>query len=62
LIDTFRSLCASPLIGRPRKALRAGLRSFTHGNYIIFYHLTGPDIEIIRVIHGRRDLGRIFNN
>ncbi len=42
--------------------LRAGLRSFTHGNYIIFYRLIGPDIEIIRVIHGRRDLGRIFNN
>jgi len=50
-------------VDRSPEESTAGWLTIVHPrHYIIFYRLIGPDIEIIRVIHGRRDLGRIFNN
>ena len=47
-------------IGRPRDELRPGLRSFAVGNYVLFYLPVSDGIEIIRVLHGRRDIDAIF--
>jgi len=55
----FRTLSESPFIGRERKDLGAGLRSFAVGNYVIFYQpLGGNDggVEIVRVIEGHRNI------
>jgi toxin ParE1/3/4 len=48
----FHKLARSPFIGRERKDLAAGLRSFAVGNYVIFYQpLVGSNgVEIVRVI------------
>ena len=50
-------LVENPLAGRERRELRANLRSFRVGNYVIFYVPLPDGVEIIRVMHGRRDIG-----
>jgi toxin ParE1/3/4 len=53
-------LAASPAIGRPRHELHPGYRSFAIGSYVIFYQPIENGIEIVRVLHGRRDIDTIF--
>ncbi len=62
LTAVFDLLCDSPLIGRSRDEVETDLRSFVHGSYVAFYRVDPPDIEIVRVIHGRRDLTKIFEH
>ncbi|UWU92501.1 type II toxin-antitoxin system RelE/ParE family toxin [Bradyrhizobium sp. CB1015] len=49
-------LLENPLAGRERRELKAGLRSFAVGNYVIFYAPLPDGVEIIRVMHGRQDI------
>lgn len=50
-----------PKIGRKRDELAADLRSVAEGNYVIFYRLAGGGgVEVVRVLHGARDLPAIF--
>lgn len=59
--DKALTLAESPLIGRERKELLPGIRSFAIGNYVLFYQQIENGIEIIRVLHGARDVEAIFN-
>ncbi|MBR1091572.1 type II toxin-antitoxin system RelE/ParE family toxin [Bradyrhizobium manausense] len=54
--EIFEMLMENPLAGRERRELRAGLRSFPVGNYVIFYLPLPDGVEIIRVMHGRHDV------
>lgn len=47
-------------MGRDRAALSPGLRSFPHEDYVIFYKPARGGIEVVRVLHGARDLNRFF--
>ena len=49
-----------PETGRRRDELMPGLRSLPEGEYVIFYRVTKVQVEIVRILHGRRDLSRIF--
>lgn len=51
-----RLLARSPELGRPRVELAPGLRSFPVAPYVIFYRITSRGIEIIRILHGSRDI------
>lgn len=53
----FRTLAQRPGIGRLRNELAEELRSFPIGRYLIFYLPLAHGIEIVRVLHGARDLG-----
>lgn len=53
----FRTLAQRPGIGRLRNELAEELRSFPMGRYLIFYLPLAHGIEIVRVLHGARDLG-----
>ncbi|WP_426410401.1 type II toxin-antitoxin system RelE/ParE family toxin [Bradyrhizobium ganzhouense] len=55
--EIFEMLVENPLAGRERRELRANLRSFPAGNYVIFYIPLPDGVEIIRVMHGRQDIG-----
>jgi toxin ParE1/3/4 len=44
------------LLGRPRDDLQPGLRSTRVHPYLIFYRVTPSAIEIVRVLHGSRNL------
>ena len=37
-----------------------GLRSFPVENYVAFYRIRNEVVEIVRIIHGARDLSAIF--
>jgi toxin ParE1/3/4 len=58
----FRMLARQPELGRARPELLANLRSFPVGQYVIFYISRRRGIEIIRVLHGARDLKPIFED
>ncbi|MEI8295536.1 MAG: type II toxin-antitoxin system RelE/ParE family toxin [Alphaproteobacteria bacterium] len=66
LLDTIemsiRTLLRSPLMGRERPELMAGLRSFVCKRYVIFYLSLENNIELIRVLHGSRDIDFIFQD
>jgi len=63
-IDKLRAQChrlaSAPERGRPRPEFAIDLRSYRVGNYFIFYFPTDVGIEVARVLHGTRDLPRIF--
>jgi toxin ParE1/3/4 len=48
--------------GRGREELAPGILSFPFGRYIIFYHARRDAIEIVRVLHGARDIRTIFED
>lgn len=56
-----RMLSRTPRIGKRRDELAPDLRSFPMKNYTIFYRLAEKGIEIIRILHGARDIERIFS-
>jgi len=39
-----------------REEIRTGLRSFVHGNHIIFYRIFTSRIRIVRILHARQDI------
>ncbi len=55
-------LAVNPGIGRRRDELVSGLRSFPYGNYVIFYQLIDHGIEVIRILHGARDIEWLFQD
>jgi toxin ParE1/3/4 len=56
LTDTFDMLLTLPEAGRLRQEFRKNLRSFAVENYVIFYRTVSEGIDILRVVHGRRDI------
>jgi toxin ParE1/3/4 len=57
LTATFDMLLAMPQAGRLRQELRENLRSFAVESYVIFYMTVPEGIDIVRVVHGRREIG-----
>ena len=49
-----------PLVGRARDDLRAGLRSYPVGQYLIIYRMEGADVLILHIIHASRDLDAVL--
>ena len=49
-----------PESGRARREFGADVRSFVVSPYVIFYRPTEGTIQVLRVLHGRRDIGRIM--
>jgi len=60
-IDTACSSYAhQPELGEFRPELGSDILCFTVGLYVIYYHPCGTGIEVARVLHGARDVGRNF--
>jgi len=53
-------LASRPQMGRLRPELLTRLRSFPVGEYVIFYRPIRNGIEVVRVLNGARDIGRLF--
>jgi toxin ParE1/3/4 len=60
LYETMQLLASKPGSGRHREELAPGMQSFPFGRYIIFYRAVSGAIEIVRVLHGARDIQSIF--
>ena len=53
-------LVRQPNLGRLRHELHSSLRSFPVGDYVVFYQVAGRSVTVARVLHGSRDLTRLF--
>ena len=60
LYETMQLLSRQPGSGRHREELASGIQSFPFGRYIIFYRAVTGGVEIVRVLHGARDIENIF--
>jgi toxin ParE1/3/4 len=66
LIDSITSrfflLAHYPYMGRVRdEDFGNGTRSFPVGEYVIVYRVQEPNVLILRVVHGHRDLATWFS-
>lgn len=60
LDEQFRVLATQPMMGRARDELAPGVRSFTFERYVIFYVPLDDGIDVVRVLHGARDIDAVF--
>ncbi len=61
--NQFRQIAQQPGVGRSREELAPGLRSVVvrrYRRYLIFYRQHAEAMEIVRVLHGSRDLKQLF--
>ena len=62
LDEQFGLLATQPLMGRARDELAPGVRSFAFGRYVIFYAPLDDGIDVVRVLHGARDIDAVFGD
>jgi len=51
-------LADTPLAGRARPELRPDIRSFSIGNYVVFYVVRPDAIDVVRVLSRYRDISQ----
>lgn len=56
----FQALSRRPGLGRRRPELNSEIRSLAVGRYVVFYLPLPRWIEIVRVLHGFRDIESVF--
>jgi toxin ParE1/3/4 len=65
LIRTLDEKCAllaeTPQLGPARPDIAPELRYFAVGSYLILYREVSNEVEIVRVLHGARNLNAIFH-
>ncbi|MDJ1180220.1 type II toxin-antitoxin system RelE/ParE family toxin [Roseofilum sp. BLCC_M91] len=63
-IAAFQKKCKNlmnfPQLGRSYGEIREGLRGIPLNGYIILYQITDDTLEILRVVHGSRNLNPLF--
>ena len=56
----LRTIGMVPGAGTSREELGAGLRSYPVGNYLLIFRRARRGVELMRIVHGARDLRRLF--
>jgi toxin ParE1/3/4 len=60
IVESTDRLTDFPNSGAPRPELAPGARSLVVGGYLVLYRV-GPDsVDIVRVVHGARELSRLL--
>jgi toxin ParE1/3/4 len=60
IAEATARLADFPASGTPRPELGPGVRSLVVGRYVVLYHV-GPDsVDIVRVVHGARELSALI--
>jgi toxin ParE1/3/4 len=54
-----QALARFPEMGRLRPEIAPNLRSTLVHPYVLFYRVEGETVQIVRILHGKRDLRRI---
>lgn len=59
ILKEFNKKCSYliqfPMMGRSYEAVRPGLRAVPMGDYLLFYRILEPGLEVVRVMRGDRD-------
>ena len=58
--ERCNTLAENPSLGPSRPEVGRDIRSFPAGNYVIFYCPTEEGIDVVRVVHGARDIATMF--
>ena len=58
--EKSQALARFPEMGRIRPEIAPALRSTLVFAYVIFYRVDGDVVQILRILHGKRDLQRIM--
>ncbi len=61
LDEQFRVLATQPMMGRARDELAPRVRSFPFGRYVVFYVPLDDGIDVVRVLHGARDIDAVLD-
>ncbi len=61
LDETLQVWATQPMMGRARNELAAGVRSFAFGKYVVFFSALADGIDVVRVLHGARDIDEVFD-
>lgn len=56
IIDRVRQLALNPYLGPRREDIAPGVRHLTSGSYLILYRVHADQIEILRILHGSRNM------
>ena len=56
LDEKFALWATQPMMGRSRDELTPGVRSLAFGRYVVFYEPLPDGIDVVRVLHGTRDI------
>jgi len=60
LVSKARRLSESSEIGMDRPELGKGLQSFPVDRYLLYYRAIQTGVELVRVLHGSRDIQAFF--
>lgn len=58
LVEALGALASQPALGRPCDETRAGYRRHNVGSHVVFYLNAGDDVDVVRILHARRDFRR----
>ncbi len=56
LLEALAMLANHPEAGRSRAELGREIRAFPVGSYVIFYRVSTDHLDLLRMIHGARDI------
>ena len=54
--DLFSQLAQNPEMGQRREELAPSARTMSIGNYVVVFRPISDGVEVIRVVHGARDM------
>jgi toxin ParE1/3/4 len=60
LNDKMDLWATQPMMGRARDELSPGVRSLSFGRYVVFFAPLADGIDVVRVLHGSRDIDNTF--
>lgn len=60
LEDKAHKLAEFKDLGADRRELAPGIRSFPVDRYVLYYRVNEYGIELVRVLHGSRDVNLVF--
>ena len=62
LYDKAQNIGTAPLAYPKRDDLAPGLRMAIHDLYVILFRVKARSVEIVRILHGARDLPRLLRD
>ena len=60
LDEKFALWATQPMMGRARDELSPGIRSLAFGRYVVFFQPLPDGMDVVRVLHGSRDIDASF--
>ena len=60
IAERILQLATFPESGPSRPDIGTEVRALTIGNYLVLYRLAEQRIEIVRIVHGARDVSALF--